>query len=194
MRLTLIVTIIILITINSVSALTINEINYNPQGPDNNKEYVELFSSTFLNLTNYTIEDLSSSDILTLVKTSSSNFYLIVEDGFDYSLIDANVYTAGAAIGNGLHNSNDEIKIRDPNGLIMDSFNYSSSMGANDNGKSLCRFPHEIGIFNEYQYIVYSFWHYSPTHIGKFPFWVTRPFRIHVAPIISSNRGVAVFD
>src|SRR3989344_419633 len=149
MRLTLIVT-IILITINSVSALTINEINYNPQGrPDNNKEYVELFSSIFLNLTNYTIEDLRSSDILTLVKLSSSNFYLIVEDDFDYSLIDANIYTIGSTIGNSLNNNNDQITIKDTNGTIIDTFSYDSSMGANDNGKSLCRFPNETGIFNE---------------------------------------------
>ena len=149
MRLTLIVT-IILITINSVSALTINEINYNPQGrPDNNKEYIELFSSIFLNLTNYTIEDLRSSDILTLVKLSSSNFYLIVEDDFDYSLIDANIYTIGSTIGNSLNNINDQITIKDVNGTIIDTFYYDSSMGANDNGKSLCRFPNEIGIFNE---------------------------------------------
>ena len=90
--------------INIVNAITFNEVNYNPIGNDNNKEYAELFSQESINLSNYTIEDLSSSDTLTLLKSSNSNYYLIVEEGFDYSLIDANIYSAGPAIGNNLNN------------------------------------------------------------------------------------------
>src|SRR3989344_1140929 len=131
--------------INIVNAITFNEVNYNPIGNDNNKEYAELFSQESINLSNYTIEDLSSSDTLTLLKSSNSNYYLIVEEGFDYSLIDANIYSAGPAIGNNLNNDNDQIILKDENGTIIDTFAYNSNMGANNNGKSLCKIPNSIG-------------------------------------------------
>ena len=133
--------------INIVNAITFNEVNYNPIGNDNNKEYAELFSQESINLSNYTIEDLSSSDTLTLLKSSNSNYYLIVEEGFDYSLIDANIYSAGPAIGNNLNNDNDQIILKDENGTIIDTFAYNSNMGANNNGKSLCKIPNSTEWF-----------------------------------------------
>ena len=49
-----------------ISALEISEVMYNPVGNDNNKEYVEIYSEEELNLSQYTIEDSSSSDHLSL--------------------------------------------------------------------------------------------------------------------------------
>lgn len=130
---------IIVLLVNTTNALTFTEVNYNPPGDDNNKEYIELFSSQPQNLSNFTIEDLSSSDTLVLLKQSNSNYYLIVEEGFDYSLIEANIYSAGSAIGNNLNNGNDQITLKDENNTTIDTFSYNSDLGANNNGKTLCK-------------------------------------------------------
>lgn len=124
---------------NTVNALSFTEVNYNPPGDDNNKEYIELFSSEAINLSNFTIADLSSSDALVLLKQSASNYYLIVEEGFDYSVVEANIYSAGSAIGNNLNNGNDQITLKDENNTIIDTFSYSSDLGGNNNGKTLCK-------------------------------------------------------
>ncbi|MBT6995395.1 hypothetical protein HN953_02100, partial [Candidatus Woesearchaeota archaeon] len=61
----LIVILILLIIPQSYAFLEITEIMYNPEGSDNNKEYLEIY--TDLNLENYTIKDLYSQDTLTLI-------------------------------------------------------------------------------------------------------------------------------
>lgn len=126
-----------LIIIQQTSAfLEITEINYNPEGSDNNQEYIELH--TDLNLSGLTIKDQSSEDSLIQLKHYPSNYSLIVEEGFDYTNINATIYSVGATIGNNLNNDEDLIIIL--NGTeVLDAIHYYEEWGANNNQKSLCK-------------------------------------------------------
>lgn len=121
-----------------VNALTITEVMYNPPGNDNNKEYIEIFSEEQIDLSEYQIEDIESSDNLTLLQQFNSSFYLIVEEGFNTTEINATIYSAGATIGNNLNNDGDAIILRKTN-RIQDLVIYSSSFGADNDGQALCR-------------------------------------------------------
>src|SRR3989344_1718749 len=113
MKIIIFILLIFTISMNQSNAITvINEVMYNPEGSDNNKEFIEIYSDEIYDFSNYIIEDSSSNDILKLVKSSNSSYSLIVEDGFDYSNIDASIYTVGATIGNDLNNDNDIIILR----------------------------------------------------------------------------------
>lgn len=127
--------------VNFVSADTlINEIMYNPEGRDNNQEFVELYLDNIINLENYIIQDEASQDILeTLQFVDNSNYALIVEEGFDYEEIESSVYSIGATIGNGLNNDGDTITIKDTEENIIDEVEYSNEWGAYGNGLSLCK-------------------------------------------------------
>jgi len=123
----------------TIADVFINEIMYNPSGSDNNKEYIEVFSDEAINLTGYIIEDAESSDTLALLNSHNSQYSLIVEEGFNYSNINASIYSAGATIGNNLNNDGDIILFREPDESILDIVSYSDDWGGNDNGKSLER-------------------------------------------------------
>ena len=127
--------------------ISINEIHYDPTGTDNNQEFVEVYSD--VSLENYTIEDIASSDSLLKVKNFQSNFSLIVEEGFDFSEIDANIYAVGATIGNGLNNDRDIILLKNIEGKVVDAFSYTEEFGGDGNGMSLCRIPDFSGKFQE---------------------------------------------
>lgn len=132
--------IFLLISINIVIAdSVINEIHYNPSGSDNNKEFVEILSDSYVNLTGYTIEDSGNSDVLTLLKHVNSDYALIVESGFDFSSINCSVYSAGATIGNNLNNDEDVVILRDISNDIVDVVYYFDDWGGDDNDKSLER-------------------------------------------------------
>ena len=118
-----------------VEAKLITEINYNPDGEDNNFEYIEIALN---NLSNYSISDLESSDNLTLINYFDGNYSLIVEEDFNYSGINASIYSAGKTIGNNLNNDFDVIFLK-KNGSIEDVAYYSSELGGSGNGKSLCK-------------------------------------------------------
>lgn len=122
----------------SVNALEINEIMYNPEGDDNNHEFVELFSAEPMNLTNYIIGDQFSNDTLVQMQFFPGNYSLIVEEGFDYTGINASIYSAGKTIGNNL-NDEDAVYLFDPNGTLLDFVAYNSSLGGKNNNKSLER-------------------------------------------------------
>ncbi len=131
------------------ASVIINEIMYNPSSSDNNNEYVELILDSFVNLTGYKIQDLKSEDILIELKSVNNNFALIVEEDFDFSDIEASVYSVGATIGNNLNNDNDVIIIKDQNDTILDTISYNENWGASGNGKSLCRIPDTTGLWQE---------------------------------------------
>ena len=134
MRLILILAILLIIP-NSLAILQITEIMYNPEGSDNNHEYIEL--ETNINLTGFIIQDSSSEDVLELLKYIPSNYSLIVEEGFNHSKINATIYSVGATIGNGLNNDGDIIIIKN-NTDIFDVIHYYPSWGGENNGNSLC--------------------------------------------------------
>ncbi|MDD5133407.1 MAG: lamin tail domain-containing protein [Candidatus Nanoarchaeia archaeon] len=104
---------IILFSSTVLAELRINEVVYNPLGKDNYKEFVEIYSDEPINLTNWTISDGDSEDILKKLNDIDSNYALIVET--DYILnIPENValYSAGASIGNGL-SEDDKVTLYD---------------------------------------------------------------------------------
>jgi len=107
---------------------------YNPLGSDNNKEYVEVYG--FVNLTNWIIGDSSSNDTLILLNYFFSNYSLIVEEGFNYSGINASIYSAGATIGDNLNNNFDTIFLFDNDSNLVDSVSYDGNI-ANGDGYSL---------------------------------------------------------
>jgi len=116
--------------------IRINEIMYNPEGTDNNKEFIEILSPSQINLSDYLISDGDSNDTLNLdYFNSNSNYSLIVEDDYFIKTNNASVYKIGAAIGNGI-SSNDVIYFYYPNGNLIDSVGIDSSI-ANGNGYSM---------------------------------------------------------
>ncbi len=128
--------ILFLFLVPNASALQITEIMYNPEGSDNNREYIEIYSEEKLNLTNFTIKDSNSEDNLELLR-NGNNYYLIVEENFNYSNLNATVYSAGAAIGNGLNN-NEDIIILLENLTIKETVHYFSEWGGDSNNMSIC--------------------------------------------------------
>ena len=125
---------IVSLLITQVNAIQITEIMYNPQGNDNNKEFIEIEGTN--NLSVYTIGDLEQNDTLNLLYYyENSNYSLIVEEGFNYTGINASIYSAGATIGNNLDNTQDTLFLFKENQTIVE-VNYTNEF-ANDNGYSL---------------------------------------------------------
>ena len=126
--------IIIILTIlctHLVLAASINEIMYNPEGNDNNREFIEIKGTN--NLSNYIIGDSSSNDTLKLLSfQKDSNFALIVEEEFNYTNINASIYSAGPTIGNNLDNNGDAVYLYFNNTLV-DSVTYSDTLANNNN-------------------------------------------------------------
>ena len=129
----------ILILTTNVSAFEINEIMFDPEGDDNNNEYIEILLGSYANLTGYKIQDSDSEDVLQELKFIDNAFALIVEEDFNYSDIDASIYTTGKTIGNNLNNDGDIIVIKDTNETALDVVHYYEEWGSFNNGKSLCK-------------------------------------------------------
>ncbi len=131
------------------NAVVINEIMYNPAGDDNNNEWVELYNndSVSYNMSNWTIGDMNSNDSLRRLQGSdilpAGGYALIAEEGINLSRYpNATFFSAGAAIGNDLGNTNDAVFLFSDS--LLDNMSYSSSQGGNGNGKSLCRLSGNI--------------------------------------------------
>src|SRR3989338_8839793 len=125
---------IVSLLITQVNAIQITEIMYNPQGNDNNKEFIEIEGTN--NLSVYTIGDLEQNDTLNLLYYyENSNYSLIVEKAFKHTRINASIYSAGATIGNNLDNTQDTLLLFKENQTIVE-VNYTNEF-ANDNGYSL---------------------------------------------------------
>lgn len=116
-------------------SIIINEVMYNPEGSDNNREFIELYSVP-TNFTDYIISDGDSNDTLVLFYfNNNSNYSLIVEDDYLIETYNASIYKIGATIGNGL-GEDDIIYLYYPNGTIADTASIDSSI-ANNNGYSM---------------------------------------------------------
>ena len=139
MKVFILIALFLLVAVLQVSAIKITEIMYNPVGDDNNREYIEIyFDDGTANLSRYIIADASSSDIPKLVRIDESKYALIVEDGFDYTSIEVNIYSIGKAIGNTLNNGGDTVFLKDSSGKVIDTLVYIPEMGGNGDGSSLC--------------------------------------------------------
>ena len=117
---------------------TLAEIHYDPAGSDNGKEYLEVQHIENASLENFTIEDNAHTDVLHALQFAAGTISLIVDDDFNLSGIPVSVYTAGSAIGNGLNNDKDMLRLKNREGILVDEINYTSSLGGK-NGRSLCR-------------------------------------------------------
>ncbi|MCX8147047.1 MAG: lamin tail domain-containing protein [Candidatus Woesearchaeota archaeon] len=127
--------------------LRVNEIMYNPDGDDNNKEFIEIYMDPIVNLSGYIVADSTSNDTLKLLQYIESNYALIVEEGFLFGGINASIYSAGATIGNNLDNTADSIFIYTPNKTLVASAHYNGSL-ANGNGYSM-EFDAEKNLWSE---------------------------------------------
>src|SRR3989344_6372148 len=115
----------------------ITEVMYDPEGSDNNQEYIELFLND-TSLSDVLFEDLVSSDHLELVQDFSTPYVLVAEEGFNVTDLNVTVYTTGATLGNGLNNEQDLLLFRTNESILDAVFYISNRDGARNNGKSLC--------------------------------------------------------
>ena len=128
--------VLFVLSIGTSTSIMINEIMYNPDGSDNNKEFIEIFSYPQTDLSNYIISDSDSNDTLILFYfNENSNYSLIVEDDYLIKTNNASIYKIGATIGNGL-SSDDIVYFYYPDGTLINSVEINSSI-ANGNGYSM---------------------------------------------------------
>lgn len=121
----------ILLCTQLVLATNINEIMYNPEGNDNNREFIEIKGTN--NLSDFIIGDSSSNDSLKLLYFQpNSNFSLIVEEEFNYTEISASIFSSGSTIGNNLDNSGDTIYLY-LNNTLVDTVSYTDNRANNNN-------------------------------------------------------------
>jgi hypothetical protein len=90
-------------------------------------------------LENVTLEDFDSTDVLVPLLITNDSYALLVEEGFNFSSLNASIYTTGKTIGNGLNNDYDLILLRDATNTIVDAVIYDNSYGAHGTNESLCR-------------------------------------------------------
>ncbi len=104
---------LLLATHAAAALLAPSEILYDPAGADNGVEFIELVGDQ--DLTGCTTRDLASTDTLELLRASDAGnaIILIVESDGVYGNLTtgAAVYGAGAAIGNGLGNTADQVTV-----------------------------------------------------------------------------------
>src|SRR3989344_156987 len=128
--------------------VVINEIMYDPQDADVQREWVEIYNSTTSDLDLSTWKFLEKSDAsnhgLNIVQgnpvVSPGGYALIVIDlakflpswFFDGTIFKVNRVTS-------LNNSGSTLILKNSSGTEVSRYEYNSSQGANDNGKSLQR-------------------------------------------------------
>ncbi|HLC46335.1 MAG TPA: lamin tail domain-containing protein [Candidatus Nanoarchaeia archaeon] len=136
---------VLLLVIDFCAAYSINEVMYDPDGNDNNREFIEISfaAGDSHDLSGFVISDSSSNDTLYLLNPSgniSENYAIIVEEGFNYSSISAAAYGVGATIGDNLNNDADALTLYGIQGISVASASYSAAEGlAIGNCKSIER-------------------------------------------------------
>ncbi len=135
------ITAILLLSI-SVSAMVINEIMYNPEGNDNNREWVEIYSAESTNLSGWRFREAGINHGLTLSRGSwLLAGYAVIADDAETFLLNYPSFngTLFDSIWGSLHNSGELLAIVNSSLVIIDEVNYSSSWGGDNNGNSLER-------------------------------------------------------
>src|SRR3989338_1417598 len=110
-------------------AQEITEVFPNPYGDDNNKEFIEIYNPTGVNLSGYVIGDEASNDTLVGLFYGNGTYALVVEEGFVWQTLNstASIYNAGATIGNNLGNTQDSIFLYSPKKTVLDSMRYTDA-------------------------------------------------------------------
>jgi len=135
---------LVLILISVQVNADITEIMYDYPGNDNNKEYVEVVFDVPTSMDGWTVKDNSNEDIILLLDgDGNSKINLIVEESYSADYFDnldfdiVSVYSAGAAIGNGLGNNGDTVSLHDLDNNLVDSVEYDDSLAKGD-GNAIC--------------------------------------------------------
>lgn len=131
----LLILVILLLSVQITRAQLLNEIFPNPEGDDNNKEFVEIIAEMPMNLSGYIIGDEASNDTLVLMQYKETNYSLIVEEGFNWTNYSVSIYTVGASIGNDLGNTKDSVFLYNAKKIFLDTMSYASTA----EGKSIER-------------------------------------------------------
>src|SRR3989338_1284140 len=117
-------------------ALEITEVFPNPIGDDNNKEFIEIYNPTGVNLSGYVIGDEASNDTLVGLFYENGTYALVVEEGFAWQILNssASIYSAGATIGNNLGNTQDSVFFYDSEKVLLESMQYSDAAKGKEYG------------------------------------------------------------
>ncbi len=138
-----IISVLFLASIKNIYAIYISEIMYDPQGSDTGREWVEVYNDTdtpidlttwkfFESNTNHGISSYSGGNLI------SANSYAIIADVPLKFLTDNPSYTGVLYDSSfSLSNSGELIVLKDNNGTSIDSVNYLSTIGGNDDGSTL---------------------------------------------------------
>ena len=126
------------------ASVIINEIMYNPSGADADHEWVEVYNNDEnINLEDWRFFEANTPHRLSLVHGDdmiiSEDEYVIIADNAETFLQDYENYE-GTVLDStfSLSNAGEYIALKDPDGNIVDEVDYNSSLGANENGMSLC--------------------------------------------------------
>jgi len=115
----------------------INEIMYNPEGSDSGHEWVEIYSSKEVNLSEWKFFENDANHGLILISGSwIVNGYAVIVDEYDLFLSDYQSFngTLLDSSWSSLSNSGEYIAIKNKKNEIVDGINYSTEF-ANANGK-----------------------------------------------------------
>ncbi|MBU0700400.1 lamin tail domain-containing protein [bacterium] len=154
------ISLILLIISNNSHAegIIINEIMYNPDGSDDNREWVELYNSglTDVNLSGWRFFDGGTHSLTPYPETGtiipSQGYAVIVNNGATFtSVYGTNTGTILQCTAMRLGNSSDTVALINLSGDSIGSITYSSALGGNDNGKSLERISPESNEWKESQ-------------------------------------------
>jgi len=122
--------------------IKISEIMYDPQGSDTKREWIEVFNSGAQNidLSTYFLFENNVHHKLTAQTSSilTPGTFAIIADSIPEVLADFSGYSGlmfDSAFS--LNNTGESISISNPQKEILDTFIYSSDMGANNTGQSL---------------------------------------------------------
>jgi len=127
----------------STDAIVINEIMYDPNGADGDREWIELYNNETndIDITGWRFYESGTNHTLTLIQGNMiipKNGYAVIVDNNDSFLSDYPSFN-GTLIDStfSLLQDGEFICILDSSLALVDCVNYSKSWGANDNGNTL---------------------------------------------------------
>ncbi len=131
-----------------ISGVIVNEIMYDPNGNDGDREWIEIKNGTeeSVDMTGWFFVESGFNRALTFISgnpvipaggfaiiAKNSDVFLAEWPTFSGTIFDSTSFT--------MVNSSEVIGVKDSTGVPVDEMAYSSSMGANDDGNSLQRTP-----------------------------------------------------